>query len=168
MGLFDALKKKMILKKTLKGSIKRTIKILPIERYHSVLIILDKKDSALKKRIESTFINAKITSLYNRDIKEFSAEESNFTYTYHSSDLGFGKIKRDNLLGLLNTNFDLVIDFSVHTPEFNYFVKKTKSALKIGDLHSTKNYLYDLLVDRGSSDIDYLENIKLQIHTLSQ
>lgn len=168
MGLLDNYKIKLLLKKVNITSTKREVYIPTIDKFYSALIILDKKDMAIKAKLESIFTNSKISILYKRTEEEVPSEENKYIYSYHKSDLGFGKIKREQLLGLLHTNFDVVIDFSSNTTEFNYFVKKSKSTLKVGDLHSTKNYLYDLLVDRSNSDSDYIENIKLQINTLSQ
>ena len=168
MGIFDTYKIKLLLKKVNKITAKRDIRIPTIDKYHSILILLDKNDLSLKKELESIFKNSKISILYNRKKEELPIKEEKYIYSYYKSDLGFGKIKRERLLGLLYTNFDLVIDFSTNTTEFNYFVKKSKSTLKIGDLHSTKNYLYDLLVDRSNSDSNFIENIKRQINTLSQ
>ena len=45
----------------------------------------------------------------------------------------------------------MVIDFVSEPTELDYFVYKSDSILKIGDLHSTKNYLYDLLLEKGKS-----------------
>jgi hypothetical protein len=168
MTIFDTYKTKLLLKKVKAVSTKREICIPSIDKYYSVLILLDQNDSIIKNELASIFKNSKISTLYNRTTKELPSAEDKYTYSYHKSDLGFGKIKRERLLGLLHSNFDLVIDFSINTTEFNYFVKKSKSTLKIGDLHSTKNYLYDLLVDRSNSDSNFIENIKLQINTLSQ
>jgi len=168
MGAFDNYKIKLLNKKTTKSSLKRNVCVLPIADYYSILIIQNKANDILIKSIESIFKNSKVTQLYSRTEKEVPIEHNTHIYTYHISDLGFGKIKKERLLGLVNTNFDLVIDFSDKITEFNYFIKIATATLKIGDLHSTKNYLYDLLVDKGSSDSDFLDNIKLQINTLSQ
>jgi len=168
MGFFDNYKVKMLLRKINNISIKRTVRILPIENYHSILIVQNETNDALIKSIESIFTTSKITQLHSRIEKEDTTTNNNYVYTYHVSDLGFGKIKNERLLGLLNTNFDLVIDFSNKITEFNYFIKISKASLKIGNLHSTKNYLYDILVERGNSDTDFIDNIKLQINTLSQ
>lgn len=168
MGLFDNYKIKALLKKSKAISTKREICILPIEAYHSILIVQNEENPELKSKIESLFTNSKVTLLTSRKTKESLESKNNYIYTYHVSDLGFGKIANDKLIGLINTNFDLVIDFSDKITEFNYFVKCAKASLKIGYLHSTKNYLYDLLVEKGTTDSDYIENIKLQINTLSQ
>ncbi len=168
MGFFDNFKIKLLVKKINVNSNKRDIKVLPVEKYHSILILFDQEELLIKEQLESIFESSKISMLYRRTESDLPVEEKKYIYSYNKSDLGFGKIKRERLLGLLYTNFDLVIDFSTDITEFNYFVKKSKSTLKIGDLHSTKNYLYDLLVDRGNSDSDYIDNIKLQINILSQ
>jgi len=168
MGVFHKYKIKLLLNKVNKIAEKRDIQISAIEKYYSVLILLDKKDLSIKNKLESIFENSEIAMLYKRVEKDLPLKEKKNIYSYHKSDLGFGNLKRERLVKLLYRNFDLVIDFSSQTAEFNYFVKKSKSTLKIGDLHSTKNYLYDLLVDRSNSDYDFIENIKLQINTLTQ
>ena len=68
---------------------------------------------------------------------------------------------------MINTNFDLIIDFVSESTELDYFVHKSNSSLKIGDLHSSKNYLYDFLLERGDSHSNFIENIKTQINLLS-
>jgi|GEM_PF-2019054 len=168
MEFFDNYKVKMLLRKINNISIKRTVRILPIENYHSILIVQNERNDTLIKSIESIFTTSKITQLYSRIEKEDTLTNSNYVYTYHVSDLGFSKIKNERLLGLVNTNFDLIIDFSNKITEFNYFIKISKASLKIGNLHSTNNYLYDILVERGNSDTDFIDNITLQINTLSQ
>ena len=168
MAIFHKYKIRLLLNKVNKIADKRDIRISAIGKYSSVLILLDKKDLTIKKKLESIFENSEISILYKRVEKDLPLKEKKNIYSYHKSDLGFGNLKRERLVKLLYKKFDLVIDFSIHTTEYNYFVKKSKSTLKIGDLHSTKNYLYDLLVDRSNSDSDFIENIKLQINTLTQ
>jgi len=168
MDFFDNYKIKLLLRKINNTSVKRAVRVLPVENYHSILIVQNGADDNLIKNIESIFKNSKVTQLYSRTEKEPTTNDTNYIYTYHASDLGLGKIKNERLLGLINTNFDLVIDFSDKITEFNYFVKISKALLKIGNLHSTKNYLYDLLVEKGNSNSDFIDNIKLQINTLSQ
>jgi len=168
MGIFDSFKKNLLQKKITKNKHQRDIKILPIKTYHNVLLIFDSSQNErdLKTHLELVFENAKFTNLTFRDNK---IDESNgYTYTFHTSDMGFGKIKNQRLLGLINTNFDLVIDFVTNQTELDFFVQHSKSALKIGDLKATKNYLYDLLIEKGKSDSDYINNIKTQINTLSK
>ena len=168
MAIFHKYKIRLLLNKVNKIADKRDIRISAIGKYSSVLILLDKKDLTIKKKLESIFENSEISMLYKRVEKDLPLKEKKNIYSYHKSDLGFGNLKRERLVKLLYKKFDLVIDFSIHTTEYNYFVKKSKSTLKIGDLHSTKNYLYDLLVDKGNSNTDFIENIKLQINTLTQ
>lgn len=168
MGIFDNLKKNLLQKKISKNEPKRDIKILPINAYHNILIVVDSSNNApqLKTHLELVFQNAKFTNLTFRDNK---IDESNgFTFTFHATDMGFGKIKNERLLGLINSNFDLVIDFVSKQTELDFFVQHSKSALKIGNLSATKNYLYDLLVEKGQSDSDFIENIKTQINLLSK
>ena len=166
MGLFDAFKIKMILKKIKSTSESRVIKISPTNSYKSTLIISDQVDESFNTYLATVFEKSKFTTLSNR--KEKKDDSSANHYTYHISDLGFGNIKNDRLLNLLNTQFDLVIDISIKTKELNYFVKNSKSSLKIGDLNASKNYLYDLLVDEIDSKTEFIDNIKRQINILSQ
>jgi len=166
MGLFDTFKIKLILKKIKSSSDTRTIKILSLKSYKSILVISDKNEDAFVTQLKSIFDNSKFTTLYNREDKEDQSTLNN--YTYHISDLGFGSIKNDKLLQVLNINFDAVIDISQKTLELNYFVKNSKSTLKIGDIHATKNYLYDLLVDQIDSKTEFIDNIKRQINILSK
>lgn len=168
MAIFDNFKKNLLQKKISKNKHQRDIKILPLSSYHNILIIIDssKNEHSLKTHLELVFQNAKFTNLTFRDNK---IDESNgFTYTFYPTDMGFGKIKNQRLLGLINTNFDLVIDFVSNQTELDFFVQHSKSALKIGALNATKNYLYDLLIEKGKTDSDYITNIKTQINLLSK
>lgn len=168
MGIFDNLKRNLLHKKISKNLGEREIKILPLEKYHNILIIVDtiNNQKAFSNHLQLVFPNAKFTTLTFRDQK--LDESSGFTFTFHTNDMGFGKIKNDRLLGVVNTNFDLVIDFIKKETELDYFVQYSKSALKIGGLNTTKNYLYDLLIECGKSDTDFIENIKTQINLLTK
>ena len=164
-GLYN-FKKNYLLKKAKKNVAKRTIKILNLDKVHSLFIIVEKESDIKKTQqlVKKTFPNSKITSLTIRLNKE--DESSKYDFKYHTSDLGFGKIKNERLLGLLNSNFDLIIDFVTNSNDLDYFVKECNASLKIGNLHSSKNYLYDLLVEKGKSDIDFLKNIETQLNIL--
>jgi len=166
MGFLDTFKSKLFLKQIFKKTVERKIEILPINKYHSVLIVVNTLDSNLESHLKKTFDKAKFTFLTTRADKENHSTENNI-YTFHVSDLGFGKVKSEKLIGLLHTNFDLVIDFTTKTSALDYFIKKSISTLKIGALHSTKNYLYDLLIEFKNSDINFINNIKSQINILS-
>lgn len=168
MGLFDNYKIKLLLKKAKSITTQRKVSILPVENYRSILIISNEADDTLEKNITSAFKNSNITQLYSRSEKIEDSSNNDNIYTYHISDLGFGSITNQRLLDLLDKDFDLIIDFSDKITEFNYFIKIATTPLKIGDLHSTKNYLYDLLVDRGNSNSEFIKNITLQINTLNQ
>ena len=167
MGLLDNFKSNLLSKKVNKTRENRQIIISPLEKVHSILIIFNESSnvSSIKEQLALVFQNSKITSLTTRNEKV--DESDGYSYSYHPNDLGLGKIKNERLVGLINTKFDLVIDFVSETTELDYFVYKTDSLLKIGDLHSTKNYLYDLLLERGNSSSDYIENIKAQLLLLS-
>jgi hypothetical protein len=159
-------KKNYLFKKADKKPDNRVIKILDIKKIHSVLIIIE-KDADIeptKRLVKKTFENSKITCLSLRPQKEDLS--SNYDFHFHPSDLGFGKIKNDRLIGLLNSNFDISVDFVTKSNDLNYFVKKCNASLKIGNLHSSKNYLYDLLVEKGKTNADFLTNIETQLKIL--
>lgn len=167
MGVLDNFKKKLLNSKVDKKSGNRKIQILPINQVHNILIVFRKFEDELeiKNHLQLVFQKAKITSLSFRNEK---VDDSNgFFYSFHPTDLGLGKVKNNRLIGLINTNFDLVIDFVSEPTELDYFVHKCDSTLKVGDLHSTKNYLYDLLLERGNSYSDFIKNIKTQLLLLS-
>ena len=160
MGILNNIKKKLLSRKINRD---RKIEILPIDKTHNILIVIDNftKDQIIRNHLQLIFEKSKITTLSFRNEK---VDDSNgFFYSFHSSDIGLGKIKNERLIGLTNTNFDLMIDFVSKPTELDYFVQKANSSLKIGDLHSSKNYLYDLLLERGNSDSDFIENIKKQL-----
>ena len=125
MGLFDTLKIKLLLKKVNTTPTKRDIYIPSIDKFHSALIILDKKDMTLKSKLELVFKNSKISMLYKRTKEELPSEENKYLYSYHVADLGFGKIKNERLIGLLNSNFDISIDFVTKNNDLNYWCGKT-------------------------------------------
>lgn len=167
MGVLDNFKKKLLKGKVDKKSKNRKIEILPIEKVYNILIVIDKfeDDAEIKNHLQLVFQKAKITSLSFRNEKV--DDSIGFFYSFHPADLRLTKIKNERLIGLVNTNFDLVIDFVSELTELDYFVYKCDSSLKIGDLHSTKNYLYDLLLEKGQSYSDFIENIKTQLLLLS-
>jgi hypothetical protein len=164
MGLIKNIKKKFLNQKTDKN---RKVEILPIDKVHNILIVLDNSENfqIIKNHLLVVFQKSKITTLSFRDKKNDSS--NGYHYSFHSSDIGLGKIKNDRLIGLINTNFDLMIDFISEPTELDYFVKKSNCSLKVGDLNSSKNHLYDLLLERGHSNSDFIGNIKTQILLLS-
>jgi hypothetical protein len=167
MGILDNINKKLLNRKVDKNHGNRKVEILSIEKTHNILIVINNfgDDLEIKNHLQLIFQKSKVTSLSFRNEK---VDNSNgFFYSFHPSDIGLGKIKNERLIGLINTNFDLVIDFVSEPTELDYFVQKTNSSLKVGDLHSSKNYLYDLLLERGNSYSDFIKNIESQIKLLS-
>jgi len=167
MGAFDNFKAKLLNNKVNKKGTNRKIEILPVDKIHNILIIANslENEETIKNHLLLIFQGAKISTLSTRDQK---IDESNgLRYTFHPADVGLGKIKNERLIGLVNSNFDLLIDFVSEPTELDYFVYKSNSLLKVGDLHSSKNYLYDLLLERGQSHSDFIENIKTQLLLLS-
>ena len=164
MGLINNIKKKLLNHKTDRN---RKVEILPIEKVHNILIVINDSENfqIIKNHLLVVFQKSKITTLSYRDKKNDSS--NGFHYSFHTSDIGLGKIKNERLIGLINTNFDLMIDFTSKPTELDYFVQKSNCTLKLGNLHSSKNYLYDLLIEKGNSNSDFIENIKTQILLLS-
>ena len=113
MGIFDNLKKKILGNKINKRQSDRLIKILPLIKYHNILVVIDKveNEKEINNHLELVFPNSKITSLSFRDTK--IDESSGYHFSFHKADLGLNKIKNERLIGLINTNFDLIIDFSL-------------------------------------------------------
>ncbi len=165
--MFKQLKINSLIKRKNTSNSDKTTSFKKDSQYTTTLIITDQPETLndINQQIQFFFPNINVTSLILRDEK--IDETSGQQYTFNSKDLGFGKFKNDRLNQLVEIKFDLLIDFTTNSTDLDLFVKICQSELKIGDLNASKNYLYNLLIERAKSPAQFIENIHKQINILN-
>ncbi|MFK8045136.1 MAG: hypothetical protein AB8B72_06560 [Crocinitomicaceae bacterium] len=150
--------------KILSSDQNRTIKLLPLLSYKSILVIIDKAEQIRHNQLHHTFPSAEFTFLTIRTERQDKSSGKN--YTFHSGDKRFGKVKNDRLLTLLSLQFDLLMDLS-HNKNLKYFCRNVPANLKAGCFNSDSNYNLDLLVNNRGTVENLIDGIAEQIHKLT-
>lgn len=167
MSLTDSFKRNF-LKKKIKPTDRRSEIILKKPAaYSRILILMQKQDEELIRHISSVFSNAEINVCSLRDEKE--DQSGKFKYTVHPSDFNLtGTIKNDKLTKLQSIQFDLTIDLYTDSDLLKYFLCTTKSSLIIGSMANLDSGLYDLFLDEGQDNRQFIDTIEKQLNQLQQ
>jgi hypothetical protein len=159
--------KNSFLRKKAGHSSNRSVGIKAPNDIKSVLLISNKEKKTIKEKIEKLFPNASVYHVHLRDIKE--DRTIGFYYSVHKSDFNLtGKLKNDKLMNLEKMEIDLLVDLSTESELLEYFVSKNNAHLKVGNIRSNKSNFYDFLIEFGSSDEESINNIHIQLNTLTQ
>ena len=163
---FNALKKRVLRKKADKLRPLKSSTILPPDSYKKILLISNTNNPGISDKIHSFFPNAEAYQLYQRPEKD--DRSGNHQYAVHDSDFNLsGSLKNVKLTKLLKESFDLVIDLSRNSVPLSFFAGSISSGLIIGRLTTQRGNIYDLLIDYGKDENEFLENIKKQLTLLS-
>ena len=158
--MFTNRKIKRLIKKHSKLN-KRKMFVLPPSKIETIIIISDSNLSLIESQVKFFFPNAKCTFITVR--KNKIDESSGQIYTYHTSDLGYGKFKNERLNKLINKNFNCVIDYNKKESKLDLFIPLIDSNLIAGYEKSPKNYFYDILL----SGDNMIENFYKQLNKLT-
>jgi len=142
----------------------RIIKLLPLNAYKSILVIIDKAEQIRHNQFHQKFPCADFTFLTIRSEKQDDSSGKN--YTFHKNDKRFGKIKNDRLLSLMALNFDLIIDLS-EKKDLKYFCENISANLKAGCFNTDLNFNLDLLVNNTGTTENVIDNLAKQIQKLT-
>lgn len=159
--------KNNFLKKKTDQSINRNVWMRKPSEIRSLLLVTNHENKTVKRKVEELFPNASVYHLFLREIKE--DRTTGFYHSVHSSDFNLtGKLKNDKLINLEQMPTELLIDLSAKSELLRYFVNRSVSALKIGNITSENASNYDLLVEFNPNEIQSLENIFDKLTTLTQ
>lgn len=159
------MKKRFVKKKAAEGSI-RSVGLKKPTEIRSVLLISDSDSKSLKRKVEELFSGASVYHLFPRDIKEDRTR--GFYYSVHPSDFNLtGNLKNDKLANLEKMPIELLLDLSSDSKELNFFVNRTTSELKVGNIYSNKTEYYDLLLEYATTEIQCVEDIVTHLNTLT-
>lgn len=159
--------KNNFLKKKTEQLVNRNVWMRNPNEIRSLLLVTDSESKSVKRKTEELFPNASVYQLFPRDIKE--DRSTGFYHTVHSSDFNLtGKLKNDKLMNLERMPTELLLDLSSGSELLRYFVNRSISALKIGNIASENASYYDLLVEFSPNEIQTLENIFEKLTTLTQ
>ncbi|MBK7129781.1 MAG: hypothetical protein IPM74_05250 [Crocinitomicaceae bacterium] len=167
MSLTDSFKQNF-LKKKIKPTDRRSQIILKKpEAFSKILIIAEKLDEEMMQQIGKVFSHAEINCCSLR--KEKEDQSGKFRYTVHPSDFNLtGRLKNDKLTKLQSIQFDLTIDLSGDSDLLKYFLCTTKSSLIIGKMEHFESALYDIFLDAGQNNLQFIANIEKQLNQLQQ
>ncbi|MBI3134674.1 MAG: hypothetical protein HYZ14_08390 [Bacteroidetes bacterium] len=127
--------------------------------------MLNAEDEALQKHAASVFRNAEINVLYPRSSKQ--DKSPNFCFSVHSSDFNLtGNLKNDKIAGLLQTEFDLLIDLSDDSGLLKYLAQSINASLVIGTLEMAADGSCDLFFDKLGTNSEFLGEIVKQLNQL--
>ena len=158
--------KNTFLKKKSTSPINRSISLKSISQMRTILLITNGEEKSTKKSVESQFQNCAVHQLFIRPIKEDRA--IGFYYTVHNSDFNLtGNLKNDKLKNLESIDFDLLIDLSEESTLLQYFINKSKAAMKVGKLNTCHIEQYDLLVKFQTTHSETIKEIFEKIKLLT-
>lgn len=162
----NQIKNSFLKKKTEHSKDRHTIMMNPSE-VKNVLLISNSEQKSLKRKVEELFTNSSVYHLFLRDIKE--DRTLGFYYSVHKSDFNLtGALKNDKLSVLENMQIDLLLDLSSDSELLNYFVGRVASGLKVGDINSPKNHLYDLMIEFDADNLRTAENVFNRMKNFTQ
>ncbi|UKN01891.1 hypothetical protein K6119_19395 [Paracrocinitomix mangrovi] len=156
------------LKKKMNSPVSRHVVLMEPDKIKSVLIVTEKEDNTLKRKVEELFPSASVYHLFTRDIKEDNSK--GFYYTVNKSDFNLtGVLKNDKLKNLESMQIDLLVDLSAEEGLLDYFVSRINATLKVGQMYTEKSSMYDLLIQLEGSKIQQIEKIydQLKIFTIN-
>jgi hypothetical protein len=158
--MFNNLKTKQIIKRLSKID-KRKVFVFPPEKINSILVLTNSNIPLIESQLKNYFPQSKYYFLTPRQQKEDKSTGNQ--YTFHSLDLGFGKLKNERLSQLLKQNFEVLIDYNKNNCELDFFIKIIDNHLICGLSNSEKNYLYDVFLDGNN----IIENLYKQLNKLT-
>ncbi|MEO9531802.1 MAG: hypothetical protein ABJG68_13560 [Crocinitomicaceae bacterium] len=133
----------------------------------TILLVTNEEEKSTKKKVEAQFPNCAVHQLYIRPIKE--DRSVGFYYTVHNVDFNLtGNLKNDKLKNLESMDFDLLLDLSDNSTLLQYFINRSKAAMKVGKLNTNCIEQYDLLVDFGQSVDNTISEIFEKITLLTK
>jgi len=157
------------------GFIKRRLKRVrpkrkPVLRkptnFRNVLIVSEEDKTALIQTVNSYFDRASISVIYKRNNKEDNSKKGQ--YAVHLSDINLtGKVKNEKLIRLMNEQFDLIIDLQKKDDLLRYISQQIRTSFIVGPNTSENAFMYDLIIDEGQNEKEFIENIAKQITLLS-
>ncbi len=159
--MIKKLKIKLLLKRLSKID-KRKLFILPPDKINSILVITNSNIPLIESQLKTYFPHAKYYFLTLR--KDKKDQSTAHQFTFHSYDLGFGKLKNERLNQMLKQSFEILIDYNKQPCELDFFIEIINSNLIGGHSKSEKNYLYDILLDGNNM----IENLNKQLNKLTQ
>ncbi|MDX1350157.1 MAG: hypothetical protein R3279_07920 [Putridiphycobacter sp.] len=142
----------------------RKIILLPADQCRTVLVIINKAEQIRHNQLHQLFPKAIFTFLTVRSEKKDNSSGQNFTF--HKSDIRFGRVKNERLKDLMAIDFDLLIDLSEH-PKLARFSTKLIAHLRAGTFDKTHNYNFDLLVKNSTAIEEIINTIAKQLNLLT-
>ncbi len=133
--------------------------------FKKLIVLIDNPENIVHNVLHKQFPNAEFSFLTNRSEKVDISTGKN--YTFNKKDFKFATLKNERLKDLLLQEFDLLIDLSQSNDNLRYFAEHIKADLKIGCFDTSKNYLYDILVEKKENIRKILEQIKIQLDLLT-
>lgn len=166
MSNTDFIKNAIIKKKLKTVRPKRKPILRALSNFRNILVISEDQKKELIQPIGSHFNRATITTLYKRSEKEDNSEKGH--YSAHLSDINaFGKIKNEKLIQLTNKQYDLIIDLLASDELLRYISQHIKSSFIIGKSGTKSTFLYDLIIEPGNTEKEFIANAVDQIIQLS-
>ena len=159
--------KNSLIKKKSNLKTNRSVQLKKPNLIKSILLVVNEKNKSIKQIVETQFSTARVHLLYTRDVKIDSSED--FYISTHYSDFNLtGQLKNDKLINLNKMSFELLIDLSKNSNLLDFFIKRSTANLKVGAIDSEKTKNYDLLVDAGTTNHEYIKNIYNHLITLTE
>ena len=166
MSTGDTIKKGVIKRKLKKARPKRKPVLRQLSNFRNILIVGEEDKTALIKSVSSHFPRASIAVLYKRIDKENNSKKG--LYSTHLSDINLtGKVKSEKLTRLMDEQYDLIIDLLKKDELLRYISQQIKASFIIGPSGAENTFMYDLIIDQGESEQQFIENIAKQITLLS-
>ncbi|MCB9222784.1 MAG: hypothetical protein R2780_10640 [Crocinitomicaceae bacterium] len=159
--------KNSFLKKKSEIIINRNVWLKAPDDIKSVLIVSDQENQSLKRKVEELLPSASVYHLFLREIKE--DRSTGFYHTVHKTDFNLtGALKNDKLINLEKMSTELLLDLSSGSELLKYFVNRSVSSLKIGNINTTSPSYYDLLVQYEADLSKTVDNIYDKLIKLTQ
>ncbi|WP_027419356.1 DUF6913 domain-containing protein [Crocinitomix catalasitica] len=164
------IKQNSIKKKVRKAVNKRYIQIRGLDEYKNVLVLKERFPEGLEKNVKALFPKAKFTFISERKNKNIDPKKliKKDHYTVHLSDFNLtGILKNDNLNTAVGNKFDLALDLSQESLLLQYIMVLAQAELIVGKISNDDFILHDLLIEPGTTDDEFLKNVKKNIILLS-
>jgi ADP-heptose:LPS heptosyltransferase len=156
-----------IRKKINRSTNQRYIELKKPADYKRILVLNKSDPRSFENLFKKIFPNAKIDFISIRE--KGKIPEGNDLNTVHLNDFNLtGSLKNDNLKQLTNKQFDLAVDLSENSMLLQYMLVLIQPNLTIGKINTNEYILYDLSVEKGSNDADFIKNIERNIILLSK
>ena len=159
--------KNNFLKKKSNQPVNRSVFLRNPDQMKTIFLVTNEEEKSTKKIVEAQFPNCAVHQLYIRPIKE--DRSIGFYYTVHNTDFNLtGNLKNDKLKNLVSMDFDLLLDLSDNSTMLQYFINKSRAAMKIGRLNTKHLEQYDLLLEFTRSVEQTVKDIFEQINLLTK